>query len=73
MQRKARIDAPGALHNIIVRGIEDGQRPELTGGGLVRSSGGWSVIKALRRATVHLKSDERIAREMEYTLINNHL
>jgi len=33
----------------VQKGIQDGKRPELTGGGLIRSSGGWSVIKSLRR------------------------
>jgi hypothetical protein len=37
-----------------------GERPDLTGGGLVRSSGGWSTLKANRKCNVHLKSDERI-------------
>jgi len=37
-----------------------GKRPELTGGGLIRSSGGWSVIKSLRRANIHFKSSEVI-------------
>ena len=27
---------------------------------LIRSSGGWSVIKSFRRANIHLKSDERV-------------
>jgi hypothetical protein len=34
-------------------------RPELTGGGLIRSSGGWSVINT-QAGKIHFKSDERI-------------
>jgi len=60
MPRKARIDAPGALHHIITRGIADGKRPELTGGGLIRSVGGWAAAKALRKANALQKGDERI-------------
>jgi REP element-mobilizing transposase RayT len=127
MPRKARIDAPGALHHIIVRGINRrkiffddadrdgfldrlgdilsdsktpcfawalmtnqfhlllrtgtaaistvmrrlylefvkkgvaaGRRPELTGGGLVRSAGGWSALKAMRKGESRMKGDERI-------------
>jgi len=30
-----------------------GKRPELAGGGLIRSSGGWSTIKSLRKANRH--------------------
>ena len=41
-------------------GIEIGRRPELTGGGLIRSMGGWASVKALRRAKAYMKGDERI-------------
>jgi len=41
-------------------GLSMGKRPELTGGGLVRSAGGWSGVQALRQMKDHLKSDERI-------------
>jgi len=60
MPRKARIDTPGALHHIIVRGIE------LTGGGLIHSSRDWFVIKSLRRSNLHLKSDERVFGDSDF-------
>jgi hypothetical protein len=44
----------------IQRGIAEGRRPDLVGGGLVRSIGGWSAVKALRRTGAHMKGDERI-------------
>jgi putative transposase len=44
----------------VQKGIQAGKRPELTGGGLIRSSGGWSVIKSFRLANIHFKSDERV-------------
>ena len=34
----------------VTKGIEQGRRPELVGGGLIRSFGGWSALKALRFA-----------------------
>ena len=37
-------------------GIEMGRRPELTGGGLIRSAGGWVALKFSKRGG---KSDER--------------
>jgi hypothetical protein len=37
-----------------------GRRPELVGGGLLRSSGGWAGLKALSKARIHQKGDERI-------------
>ncbi|MCW8798524.1 MAG: transposase [Prosthecochloris sp.] len=37
-----------------------GRQPELTGGGLIRSNGGWSEVKSLRRRGEKAFSDERI-------------
>jgi putative transposase len=41
-------------------GVALGRQPQLVGGGLVRSAGGWSEIKALRRIGEQQKGDERI-------------
>jgi hypothetical protein len=41
-------------------GIEQGARPDLIGGGLLRSQGGWTGVKALRAAGTYQKGDERI-------------
>ena len=45
---------------------ELGRRPELVGGGLVRSSGGWGVLKAMSKARIHLKGDERILGDSDF-------
>ena len=37
-----------------------GRRPELTGGGLIRSAGGWRAIREAYKAGIRLTSDERI-------------
>jgi REP element-mobilizing transposase RayT len=50
----------------MLKGIQKGRRPELTGGGLIRSYGGWSMVKSLRRANMHLKSDERVLGDSEF-------
>lgn len=42
------------------RGIGLGRLPQLTGGGLIRSTGGWKDVKDLRRLGLHVKGDERI-------------
>ncbi len=42
------------------KGIAQGRRPDLVGGGLVRSAGGWTAVKALRRAGIYQQGDERI-------------
>ena len=44
----------------VEKGIADGKRSELTGGGLIRSVGGWAAAKALRKANALQKGDERI-------------
>ncbi len=44
----------------VKKGISDGKRTDLTGGGLIRSTGGWSEVKAMRRVGVYQKGDERI-------------
>ncbi len=44
----------------VEKGIGDGRRPELVGGGLIRSVGGWSAVKMLRRSAGRMKGDERI-------------
>lgn len=52
--------------DFIKKGITEGKRPELIGGGLVRSVGGWRELKSLRNSGVHLKSDERILGESDF-------
>jgi hypothetical protein len=44
----------------VAKGIDLGQRPDLTGGGLIRSAGGWSALKALRSKAFRIMGDERI-------------
>ncbi len=54
--------------DFVKEGIAAGKRPDLVGGGLVRSAGGWSAVKALRKAKVHLKGDERILGDSDFVL-----
>ena len=42
------------------KGIEQGRRSELAGGGLLRSHGGWTGVKLLRETGSYQKGDERI-------------
>jgi len=42
-------DAKGAYRRFVQEGVALGRRPELVGGGLVRSLGGWSEVKSQRR------------------------
>ncbi len=53
-------EARKAYRTYVQKGIKQGRRSELVGGGLIRSAGGWSEVKGLRRAHAHMKGDERI-------------
>jgi REP element-mobilizing transposase RayT len=48
------------------KGVNQGRRSELVGGGLIRSIGGWQAFKALDKAEAHLKSDERILGDSDF-------
>ena len=52
----------------VEEGIAQGRRPDLIGGGLVRSLGGWEKIKALRKKDIRLKGDERILGDTDFVL-----
>lgn len=49
-----------AYAEFIAKGVSAGHRPELVGGGLVRSVGGWSALKSFRKIGIRIKGDERI-------------
>ena len=44
----------------VEKGVSMGRRPDLVGGGLIRSVGGWKALKAFSRLKIHIKGDERI-------------
>lgn len=52
--------ARGEYGRFVRKGIEKGSRPDLTGGGLLRSHGGWTGVKILRETGNYQKGDERI-------------
>jgi hypothetical protein len=43
-----------------------GRRPEITGGGLVRSMGGWARVEGLRRGRESWAHDERVLGSSEF-------
>ena len=53
-------EAKAAYRSYVQKAVGEGRRPELVGGGLVRSMGGWSVVKAMRRSGERELSDDRI-------------
>jgi hypothetical protein len=44
----------------VSKGLMMGRRPDLVGGGLIRTAGGWSALKAIRNAGMRIMGDERI-------------
>lgn len=44
----------------VQKGIVEGKRDDLVGGGLIRSVGGWAAVRELRKAKAFQKGDERI-------------
>ena len=46
--------------NYVLKVAGEGRNPELVGGGLIRSAGGWGAVKEAYRSGIRLSSDERI-------------
>jgi REP element-mobilizing transposase RayT len=49
-----------AYREFVRAGIPQGRRPDLQGGGLVRSLGGWAAVQCLRRGREQYAGDERV-------------
>ncbi len=58
--------ALSGYRQFVEEGIEMGRRPELTGGGLIRSAGGWVALKSAREGRDQTTGDERILGEGEF-------
>jgi REP element-mobilizing transposase RayT len=61
-----RHQARSRYRSFVEKGIHLGRRKDLTGGGLLRSAGGWLNVKALREAKIFYKSDERILGDSDF-------
>jgi REP element-mobilizing transposase RayT len=57
---KKKGQARRSYQEFVENGIGQGRRKDLTGGGLIRSAGGWEAVKAMRKDKVYQRSDERI-------------
>jgi REP element-mobilizing transposase RayT len=55
-----------AYHDFVAAGLPQGRRPELQGGGLLRSHGGWQAVRDLRRGREAYQGDERILGSSEF-------
>ncbi len=63
---QTRREARKRYRDFVTEGLAVGKRPELTGGGLIRSAGGWHALKEFRRMGVHFKSDERLLGDSDF-------
>jgi hypothetical protein len=50
----------------VKEGVSEGRRPDLVGGGLIRSMGGWSEVMSLRRSKEKALCDERVLGSGEF-------
>jgi REP element-mobilizing transposase RayT len=70
-KRKAK--ARKGYEHFVAKGVEQGRRPELIGGGLLRSVGGWTALASLRKGSDWVKSDERILGDSDFvTMVLRH-
>jgi putative transposase len=58
--------APKKYRVFIGKGIPAGRRSDLSGGGLLRSVGGWTFLKGLRKNGIRVKGDERILGDSDF-------
>jgi putative transposase len=52
--------------SFVKAGLSQGRREELTGGGLIRSLGGWTEAREVLKSGVHIMSDERILGDSDF-------
>jgi putative transposase len=52
--------------SFVEAGLKEGRKKELTGGGLIRSLGGWIEVKEKLKGSVHIMSDERILGDSDF-------
>jgi putative transposase len=65
---KNKAQAQKNYRDFVEKGICEGRRPELVGGGLVRSLGGWKQAKTILKGSERIKGDERILGDSDFVL-----
>ena len=60
------VQAREEYHRFVEQGIALGRRPELVGGGLIRSAGGWAEVRSQRQRREPQQFDERILGSGEF-------
>ena len=63
------LDGREKYYSYVKEGMDQGRRPELVGGGLIRSLGGWSEVKKMRlKGQDRMKGDERILGDGDFVM-----
>ncbi len=63
---KTKSQARKRYESFVNEGLAQGRRKELTGGGLIRSLGGWTEAREALKGNVHIMSDERILGDSDF-------
>jgi len=63
---KSKTEAREEYEAFVKEGVSQGRRKELTGGGLIRSLGGWTGARDALEGGVHVMSDERILGDLDF-------
>ncbi|HIJ41612.1 MAG TPA: transposase, partial [Deltaproteobacteria bacterium] len=63
---KRKSEARKAYQVFVEEGISQGRKEELTGGGLIRSLGGWTEVRDALKGGGRIMSDERILGDSEF-------
>ena len=63
---KSKTTARKDYESFVKGGLSQGRKKELTGGGLIRSLGGWIEAREILRGGVHIMSDERILGDSDF-------
>jgi len=64
---KRKTQARKVYESYVNKGLQQGRKRELTGGGLIRSLGGWTEVKrGSLRGRDHVMSDERILGDSDF-------
>jgi len=63
---RRKILAQGKYRVYVEEGLSRGRRPELVGGGLIRSLGGWKEVSQIKGGAIRLKGDERILGDSDF-------
>jgi putative transposase len=63
---KSETQARKGYESFVKEGLTQGRRKEMTGGGLIRSLGGWTEARDVLKGDVHIMSDERILGDSEF-------